>query len=324
MPNKSTGTTIPRGDLYGSLEEAPRQQNLIGTSLLPPMKTPLKTGSFGVIPMEAMITLPASIKRSPKTGYARGDWTFESLSYACDEYGWEEVSDDGEARNYANYFDYQAVLAGRGNTIVDLMQEKRVMSLLHNTTTFPLSGNTGKSVSVEWDTSTADILGDINDGIAGVRARSGLVPDTLQVAFNTWRDMWVNAGIRGAVQYVMQANIPSPDDLGARTEMARIVGLRNPIEVAYAYSNTAAEGQTPTPSDVWDDEYAVLLLKGIPENVQAAGAGHTFYWDEDGGLKAVEEYREDRTRGGVIRVRQVVQEKLKFPEVVYLFGNIHT
>jgi len=122
MPNKTTGTTIPRGDLKGSLMEHPGKQRYIADILAPVTPVPDKVGVFGVIPVEAFLTMPPSIERAPKAGYNRTEWDLEDQTYRCKEYGHEEVKDDGEAKRYQDYFDYETVLAMRGDTILNVMR----------------------------------------------------------------------------------------------------------------------------------------------------------------------------------------------------------
>jgi hypothetical protein len=321
MPNKTTGTTIPRGDLKGSLMEHPGKQRYIADILAPVTPVPDKVGVFGVIPVEAFLTMPPSIERAPKAGYNRTEWDLEDQTYRCKEYGHEEVKDDGEAKRYQDYFDYETVLAMRGDTILNVMRERRLVSLLHNETTFPLSGNTGLSLAVEWDNnSSATPIDNIQAGLAGIRARSGLTADTLQVSWNGWRDLWQCDQVRNSFSHAISINIPEPENAAANRDLAGVLGVKQ-LVVGDAVYNSAAKGQAAVLSEGWSNEYAALLVTPSgPDIAQPCGL-RTMSYDADGGIKTVEEYREDPTRSDVIRVRQVVQEKIIQQACIFLFGN---
>lgn len=318
MPNKTTSTSIPRGDLMGSLMEAPSQQNYLALQIYPAFPVPSKTGAFGTIPLEAMVTLPSNLGREAKGGYTRSDWTFEEQTYACKEYGHEEVADDGEAKIYANYFNYEQVMSARGFGIVKLKQEVRLKTLLHNTTTFPLSGNTGLDTSVTWVTAaTADPIGDVSAGIAGVRARCGLKADAMQISFNTWRALWECDAVRQSMKYVTAMTVPDPTNVDAANTLAKTLGLSK-ILIADAFYNSAAKGATPVVADVWSDSYAFLFVSAKTNDIGEPCLGRTMSYAEDGGVLTVEQYRDEKVRSDIYRVRQVVQEKTLYTACGYL------
>lgn len=321
MPNKSTSTSVPRGDLLGSLMEAPSDVVYIASEIFPETPVPKKSGTFGVIPLAAMLTMPPSIERAPKAGYNRTDWDFEEGTYRCKEYGHEEPKDDSEAENYSDYFNYEVVLAERGNRIVDTKREQRVAALLHNTSTFALSGNTGKNLSIEWDNSASCTpIDDMQDGINGVRARCGMTPNLLQISFPAWRDLWQCSQVRNAIATVITKDVPDVTNEAARRALAGVLGIKK-IAVGDAVVNSAKKGQAPVIGEIWSAEYAALVVANPSKDIAAPTAGRTFYWEADGGMKFVDDYRDERTRGDVVRVRQNVQEKFVYTECVYLFGN---
>lgn len=321
MPNKTTSTTIPRGDLQGSLMEHPGTQRYIADRIAPKMTVPKKAGVYGVIPVEALLTLPGSIERAAKAGYNRSDWDLEDKAYRCREYGHEEQADDGEAEDYSTYFDYETVLALRGNVIVDVMRERRLVSLLHNVTTLPLTGNTGLSISVEWDNAdTAVPIDNIMAGFEGIRKRSGLTPDLLQLSWYGWRDMWQCAQVRNSISHAITINIPEPENEAAHRDLAGVLGVKQ-IVVGDAVYNSAKKGQTAVIEEGWSAEYAALLVTPKGPDIAQPCALRTYSYDADGGMKSVEQYREDGTRSDVIRVRQVVQEGFVQTACAFLFGN---
>lgn len=323
MPNKATSVLV-RAELTGFLLEHPGTQNYIATEIMPVMSVPEKNGHFLKVPREAMLTLQ-KVARSPKGSYHRSDFAMEDDTWACKEYGHEEPMDDGEARMYRRHGQYDEVLAVRARAILLLQQEARMKTICHNTTTFTQSGNTGLAVTNEWDdNANATPIDDVQAGKAGIRARGGPTDNLkLQISWGTWGDLWRCDQILQNIKYVVGGTTPDQMDMAARATMAQQLGVKQ-IIVADAYYNSAVEGETPVIADIWTGEYAFLFNAPTGADINTPCFGRTMAWDEDGGLFTAEPYREDATRGDVIRVRQHVQEKTLLTEEAFLFSNIIT
>lgn len=324
MPNKATSVALPRGDLAGFLMETPAQQNFIADMILPTFSVPSKTGSFMRVPLEAILSRH-DVKRAAGGNYNRSDHEMEEDTYSCKERGHEQSLDDGEAVMYARQGNYDQVVSGRLRHILMVEREIRVVALVHNTTTFPLSGNTGHNASVEWDTeATCDPVGDVQTAINGIRARGGAVNNlVLQVSYKAWFDLWRADSIKNNIRYVVGVEIPDHTNAAARAAMARQLGVKDVI-VGEAFYNSALQGATPVIADAWSKEYAFLFNKPTGADIQEAALGRTFAFDEDGGLFTVEEYRDEGRRSNVLRVRQHVDEKILNANCGYLIGNVHT
>lgn len=324
MPNKATSVSIPRGDLAGYLLETPPIQNFIADIIFPVFEVPSKTGSFGRVPLEAMLTRH-DVKRAAGGAYSRSDHSMEDDTYSCKERGHEQALDDGEARLYERQGNYGEVMAARLRGIVLIERELAVVAICHNTTTFPLSGNTGHSASVEWDTeATCDPVYDVQTGINGIRARGGATNNlVLQVSYKAWFDLWRADSIKNNIRYVIGVELPDHRNAAARAAMARQLGVKDVI-VGESFYNSALQGATPVISDAWTGEYAFLFNAPMGADIAEPAFGRTFAWSEDGGLFTVEEYRDEKHRSNILRVRQNVQEKALNVQCAYLIGNAHT
>lgn len=304
----STSTAIPRQDLAGSLMTTKMLYAAIATAIFVPFTVGLKRGGFGKIPLAALLQR-VNAARAASGHYNRSTWKFDDDSYACQEFGHEETKDDSEAKMYGSVMDYEAVLAGRGRGIIVREQEARVQAIVHSTSNFPLSGNTGKTVSNAWsDRTNATPITDCADARAGVRARYGFDPDTIQISRDRWDPLWQNAQIRDNSKYVMNIEAPMPSD-AARAHMASMLGFRELLIGDMPY-NSADEGQTASVANIWPANRVFVFKKAESQDIAEPCIGRTMSWEEDGGLLLVEEYRSEDRRSDVIRVRQHLQEKL--------------
>lgn len=321
MPTLHTSATIPRQDLAGSLMETSLDQmGPIASLLMPEFPVPEQNGRFGKVPVEALLAR-ADVRRAARGKYNRSTWELEDDSYNCDEYGHEEVADERERRMYDMYLDYEVVLSRRGQGILVREQEIRTKDLLHNTSTFPQSGNTGVAVTNEWDdAANATPIDDVHAGIEGIRARCGLVPDTLQVAFSTLFDLSRCDQILERLKYTEK-----PGGLLPAAEIARALGIKRVVAPGSASMyNSANLGLAPSLADIWSNEYAFLCVTDASKDISAPCIGKTFVWEEDGGMLTVEQYPDPESRADIYRVRQSTDEKVLLTACGYLFSNITT
>ena len=105
-----------------------------------------QNASYPKIPIEAVINIQDT-KRGAEGEYNRGAWSFETDTYDCEEYGWEEPVDDVQAALYSDYFDAEAVSAEIASDVILRGHEKRVADIVQNTAN--AAGST--AVANEWD-----------------------------------------------------------------------------------------------------------------------------------------------------------------------------
>ena len=96
------------------------------------------------------------------------------------------------------------------------------------------------------------------------------------------------------------------------------------IIVAGSSKNSAKEGQSATPAQIWSNEYAMLCKIATGGDMREPCIGRTFHWADDGSSigGTVESYRDEKVRGDVIRVRHDVDEIVLYPEAGHLLSNI--
>jgi hypothetical protein len=92
------------------------------------------------------------------------------------------------------------------------------------------------------------------------------------------------------------------------------------VLVAGGSKNTATEGQTATPGQIWDSEYAMVARIATTNNIKEPCLGRTIHWGKDGSQigGTMETYDDPKLRGSVVRCRHDVHEKV----IESLFGHL--
>ena len=310
MPSPSSSLATLRPDLAQSFTAFDLEQNIGGfvwDKIMPPFDVSRASGNFGKIPLEQLLQ-SRDTKRSPGSGYARGNWTFTPDTYATVEYGAEEPIDDNESKMYADYFDAEQVCALRARHAVLQNAETRVVTKLLNTSNF---GNAAAATA--WSTwATATPLLDVETAIQAMYDACGLWPNTMAMSYKTFRNL------RNCQQILDRiAAQGSGDKIRARdvttAQIAAVFDLDN-IVIAGSSRNSAAEGQTATPVQLWDKTKVWIGKVAQTNDVREPCVGRVFHWGEDGSSIAgtVETYRDEPKRCDVVRVRHQVDEKLLY------------
>ena len=327
MPSPTSSLATQRPDLATFLEfdlESERA-GYIATQVLPVMSVASQAGNFGKIPLEQLLQ-QRETKRSPGAGYARGNWTFDKATYATEEHGAEEPVDDREAKMYAEYFDAEQVSTMRAFSSVLRNAEARVADAVFNATTWTGGGLT-TAVSNEWDsnhTTSAVPITDVEAAVNKVYDGSGLWPNALIINRKVFRNLRNLDQIIDRIESAGAGNPSKPSDITADM-LARVFDLDYVI-VAGTSKNSAKEGQTATPTQIWSSEYAMVCRVATGNDMREACIGRTFHWSNDGSSigGTVESYRDEVIRGNVIRVRHDVDEVILYPQAGHLLSNVTT
>jgi hypothetical protein len=315
MPRPTSATTLQRPDLgalaYEYLIDAPNR-GFIGTMLLPIFEVARQSADYPKIPIEALIKTKDT-RRTPKAAYNRGDWEFETGTYACEEHGWEEPIDDVEAALYASYFDAEMVATEIATDSILRNHERRVATLLQ-------ANALTSDVTNEWDDSAAATpLADVETAREAMRAGYGILPNTIAMGYKVFRNVLNTAEIKGALKYTNPLEMGSEES--QRRTLSAYLGLD--VQVGSGQRDQAKRGQAFSLADVWDDEYVHLLKVSNGNRLREPSYGRTFLWTQDSPQEVmVESYREEQIRSTIIRTRQHVDEAVIFAGAAYKLGNI--
>jgi len=317
MPRPTSGTTIQRPDLQQAIDEYVDEQDaFIGLKVAPTVEVLHQAADYPIIPIEALLSIPDT-KRAPRGHYARSDWDFEMDTYSCSENGFEEVIDDVEVNLYSRYFDVEQICAKRAMGIVLRNQEKRIADMVFNTANF-----TEVSPTHEWDDAANAVpMTDVKLGHIAIKNATGLRANTLIISWSTFLDLGINAQILDRIKYTnpgVSRGELSPAMLALAFEVDQVL-------VGGGRYNTAKKGQTASLADIWSNEYAMLCRVENGPDITQPCLVRTFLWTADSPTNVVvESYREDQSRGDVIRIRHNTDEEFIIPDCGYLMDNITT
>lgn len=320
MPTPTSNVTL-RPDLAGALEEFDRVANrarFIGLLLFPVFEAAKPSGEFGRIPVKELLK-KRKTERAPKSAYGRGNWNFEDDDYKTKERGWEEPVDDTEAELYREYFDSEVIATETVRDVLLRQQEDRIASLSLDTTKVP---HAAKSGGVYTDPNSATPIADFEAAWKEIRDTCGIEPDTAVISRPTFRlirscDEFLDRVKFNGLTDVKPANV-TPQI------MAQMFDIRQ-VLVPGGVQNLADESLDAAFSDIWDPNKILACSVATTNNIKEPCFGRTFHWAKDGSSIGitVEEYREEQSRGNVIRGRHHVGEKLMYPETGFIITGVN-
>lgn len=321
MPSPSATLATLRPDLAASFEafdiEA-EKAGYIARKVLPTIDVASQSGNFGKIPL-AQLLQQRDTKRAPGSGYARGQFTFDVSTYACEEHGAEEPVDDREAKMYGEYFDAELIATRRAYNAVLRNAEQRVADAIFNTTTW-----TGASLYTDvsgtpWATiGSAVPLTNVEAAVQKVYDGSGLWPNALIINRKVFRNLRNTTQVIDRIASSGAGNRNLASDVTIDM-LAQAFDL-DYIIVAGGSTNSAKEGQTATPSQIWSSTYAMVCKVATTNDFREPCIGRTFHWAADGSSVdgAVESYRDEVVRANITRVRHDVDEVVLYAQAGHL------
>lgn len=324
MPFPSSSLVTLRPDLAQSFEQFDLEmdaEGFVAQRIAPVIDVDTATGNIGVIPVDQLLQSP-DLERAPTSGYNRGRFSFTPDTYVTKEYGWEEAVDDNEARIYRRYFDAEVIAARRAMGFLLRALEVRVTSLFTDTTVF--TGAKTGAAAAHWAlNSSATPRADLETAIQAVYANSGMWPNTIIMNMKQFRNVRKTDDILNVIKY----NDDTDPKAGKITSnvLAEVFGIQQVI-IAGATKNTAGEGLTATPSQIWPDDKVFVghidMTGG--QDFRKPTVARIFHYGEDGSTitGTVESYREDKMRSDVLRVRHQTGEKMLYSALGYLVTGV--
>ena len=327
-------TAIYRYDLsisFGEFSTVLNRRGYIGLQVLTPIGVAMQSAKFSVLPKEALLMPIEDTKRAPKGGYKRDEFEWETAEYATDEHGVEEPMDDRTIAMYGQEIRAEVITAERTIQRVAQAYEKEVADAVFNATTWTGATLT-TAVSTDWTTAdTATPISDIDGAIDKVEESCGHRPNALIIPRYALMKMLRTAEISDQIKYSGHW-----DPASLQREAGAIVKEFFQLEkllIADGMYNSAGLGQDATFARVWDQ--TMCMVAHVHDSMDLEDPmptiGRTIVWSEESGPLAgtdngpgliVEEYREEATRGSVIRGRTDYEVKILYPECGHLLTGI--
>jgi hypothetical protein len=324
MPSPSASLATLRPDLDSSFEEFSLEQDrlgFIGLEALPKVETKTAAGTFGRIPIEQLLQTRDTLRNS-RSGYSRGNYKFETDSFATKEHGAEEPIDDNEIATFDEY-DVEQYSAQRARDAVLRNLEIEVCTALTDTGVW--TGSTlATAISNEWDDfANATPVADVLAAKKKVWDLSGLWPNALIMNRKVFLNLRECAQIIDRIKY---SGFHDPTSRAITIEALKQVFDVAHIIVSGSAKNTANKGLSAAISPIWSDEYVMVAKVAETGDPKEPCVGRIFHWGGDGSDigGTTEEYRDESVRGRVVRVRHQRQVKVIMKEAAHLLSNATT
>lgn len=323
MPSPTSTLSTQRPDLATFLEfdMESEKAGYIATQVFPVVDVQKQAGNFGKIPIEQLLQ-QRDTKRSPGSGYARGNWTFTASTYSTEEHGAEEPIDDREAKMYADYFSAEQISTLRAFSSVLRNAEQRVADSVFNATTWTGASLT-TAVATPWTTLASAVpLTNVEAAVQKIYDNSGLWANALVINRKVFRNLRNCQQVIDRIEAHGSGNRALASDVTVQM-IAQAFDLDYVI-VAGVSKNGAKEGQNATPTQIWSGGSAMVCRVSTSADMRDPCIGRTFHWSEDGSSigGTVESYRDEVVRSNIIRVRHDVDEIVLYPEAGHLLTNI--
>ena len=311
------------------------RQKFGGLKLLPALIVGnLSQADFPRINLASLLTaVSKSDKRAPYGSYSRDTFTWDSDSYSLSDHGVEELVDDALIEMYGDIINAELISTMRA---IDKVVRRLEVDIAAQT--FTAAYPHQDDANVPWSNyENATPVDDIFAAINAVEDRTGITPNKLAITDKGWRDL------RQCQQLLDRLSMGSNDDPEkvTRSGFLSLFDELDELIVLGGYDNTANSGQSPDVGRVWDSSMAMVAAVSnapIDENDLTDITPHLgrtlFHQDSSsspGSLMGaedaeqaviVEEYREEKRRGGVVRARNWRQVKFLHKECGQLITNV--
>ncbi len=325
MPSPASTLSTLRPDLaeFQEFDLESEKQGYVALKVLPVIEAGLQSDNPGKLPLEALL-FQADTKRNSGSGYNRGSFKFETFSYSTSENGWEEPIDARDEKRYRHILQVDRIANARAAGVVARNQEQRAAALVFNTGTWTGASLT-TAITHEWDDATNCVpVTDVEAAVKKIYEGSGLWANALVINRQVFRNLRNSAQVIDRIESNGAGNASKATDI--TVQMLSAVFDLPYIIVAGSSKNSADEGQTATPAQIWSGEYAMVCRVSTSADMRDPCIGRTFHWNEDGSVigGTVEEYEEVQSRSRIIRVRHETDEVIMYPQAGHLLSNITT
>lgn len=236
--------------------------------------------------------------RSPGTRAQRADYGISSASYVAIEYALaKEVNDEV----YANADTPFRPAMEATEFVTDALlraQERRVATKVMTSSNWANSA----SPTVQWTSDSSDPWNDIDDAIANVINNTGVMPNTMVMSYDVWRELRKHPDFLDRIKYTRPSGKIEVADLSTWFNIPNIL-------IGTAIYDAAKEGQSASMSQIWGDDVWIGYVPSTPALMTPA-AGYVFEWES----RRVRTYRMDQERTDVFEASHATAEVISASE----------
>ncbi len=313
----NTTDSVPRQDITTLLEEAVHQdEHFIAQQILPVYTSPKEIGRYPKFRIAKGELLKRESQKRNATGtYNESDESFEWDSYSTEEYGHEKRVDDKVKKEMKDFFDAEVITGKFCMRKVMMDYELEAADAIMDPDTFTAAN--GVQAYTETNINTMDVPQDIQ---AAQQALSDLGEDanTIVLSLRVWnrikRSKLMQTFLYGFLNTTQGGANITPQVFGDAFMIPNVVIARKTYDAA-------PKGRTNI-QPIWGNNY-IFLGDVQGGDFMEGGAGRSIIWeaDSEGGLFTTDQYREEKRRGDMIRVRSNRTIKIINPNAGYLIGT---
>jgi hypothetical protein len=264
---------------------------------------------------QADLTRPEAQVRKPNALFAEKTFGVAEQTFLCEEYAVETPLADEDRQTADSVLDDQAMARVLSQDLLLEREQRWTAAYLTPTSGVWSSHLTGGAEFTQWNDTSPDILGDIDEWKDTIKLTCGMDPNVAVITRDVWRVIKNDAGV---IARIAGAAGPTPGN-AALVTVANFAALIEMEEVIIqgAVFNSASEGAAYSGSFFQTERFG-LFYKTPNPSILEPSAGYDFSWspfDEvssSGGLGAgIMKYRnelraQDRFRGMTFNTFEVV------------------
>lgn len=282
------------------------QSDYIADKVLRPIRTTEKTGTIITVGRNATFGDSSdSLVRAPRSGYSRAAGNrLASTTYSAMEYGRETIVDLQMIADAQDPIKLKELESYSALADILVARERRVASLLFNTSTFTTTTLAGPT---QWTAATGDPITSIENACNAVQDRVGMKPNAIVLGLAAVRAMRKSAAVLSFMATDKDRLMVT--EPGLRSMLQTVFGF-NLIEFGSVLYNTANQAATVSLSPVWGDYVWVGVLSH--DGVQSGRSDMAVRPTAAAAFAQVEleseEYDSNEARSVVIRHREIRDE----------------
>ena len=316
---RGTSVGVPRSDLAGlMIQRSTTMDHFVGLALFPALMTQIVSSRFYKLSKARAHKKYQTIKQ-PGAAASRSQGELEQDTFSCEQYMHDEAVDRGEAAIFGDFFAADRIAAE--NVLYVLLRDLEATTLdqLINNTNFPLSGNTGLTVSNVWNGASGTPVTDINTALEAFRARGAPKPDLLVLGEKAADGMASNPEILNRIKYVASV-VENPR--WAEEQLAKALGIDR-VRIARSRVNTANDGITASLSPQLGVGDAFLAVTSNRQSFQDWQLGRTVQFTQEiGGMFGASSGYDRNINADIVRGETNYDVKLISSDCGFRFASV--
>lgn len=292
--------TVPAPWIGRAVEQFnPLNQRFAAIQAARPIRSREKEGTLPYVKRADTMGKNLSLARAPGANYDRGHITVAGTAFNCIDYGFEHKVPKETKALFRSIVD---ALVVAGQTVKGELytgREKRVGTLLQDTTVWTGSSLITDNHANPWDAAGTDIIGQVGAAKEKVRKNCGLEANALLCnAVHEYDMVYLNTAIKALLQYTV-----TPTIAARRAFLAGVLGLEQVIVFGAVYSAGNEADALPTITDIWGEDQVMVARVAVTDDPSEPCVARIVVWDgmQGGNEVAFDQYYEPQSKSTIVQ-----------------------